>query len=671
MCGIFGIFTSQATASSLPQLQTLIEALYNLSESRGKESAGLHVLLSQKSHAWTAKSAQSASRFIRSVSYKKIHTVVSQRVAATPQPLAMLAHSRLVTNGSAAQSRNNQPVRTEDVTVIHNGIIVNVDALWQSHPELTRTAEVDTEVLSALLANALKEGNTPQQATAKLYSQIKGAASIAYVHDRSDFAVLATNTGDLYYAQDAASGLLVFASERYILEQGLGSAKLSMPITWLEPGQMLHVTLSTLTVSHSAIAEANISTKPSYHPFCVHEDYSHESVSNNFIPMTRVANETLLRYNEKNMAALKRCSRCILPSTFPFIRFDAQGVCNYCHGYTPKYSHLNPAQAKADFIARMERYRRAGKEADVIVPFSGGRDSSYGLHLIQKEFGLKPITFTYDWGMVTDLARRNVARMCGDLGIQNILVSADIQKKRANIRKNIAAWLKQPDLGLVPLFMAGDKHFFKITNEIKAQTGIRLDLWCANPLENTDFKSGFCGVSPDFDKQRLDYLSSSRKLQMIRYYATAFLKNPRYINTSLLDTFTAFLAYYMEPRKDFYFLFNYLVWDEKIVNDTLLGSYDWEISPDSPSTWRIGDGTAPFYNYIYMTANGFSEFDTFRSNQIREGMITREEALTNVLEENRPRAASLRWYLETVGLDFNSTIQRINRLDVRGLHSAT
>src|SRR5262249_48880267 len=158
-------------------------------------------------------------------------------------------------------------------------------------------------------------------------------------------------------------------------------------------------------------------------------------------------------------------------------------------------------------------YRRKDGTADAIVAFSGGRDSSYGLHLIKKELGFTPITFTYDWGMVTDLARRNIARMCGQLGIQNILVSADIQKKRDNSRRNVWGWLAKPDLGLVPLFMAGHKHFFKVTNQIKRQTNIALDLWCANPLENTDFKSGFCGVAPDFDKQRLDYLSSRRKAQ--------------------------------------------------------------------------------------------------------------------------------------------------------------
>ena len=46
---------------------------------------------------------------------------------------------------------------------------------------------------------------------------------------------------------------------------------------------------------------------------------------------------------------------------------------------------------------------------------------------------MKPITYTYDWGMVTDLARRNIARMCGSLGIENIVVSANLKEKTMRI----------------------------------------------------------------------------------------------------------------------------------------------------------------------------------------------------------------------------------------------
>ncbi len=80
---------------------------------------------------------------------------------------------------------------------------------------------------------------------------------------------------------------------------------------------------------------------------------------------------------------------------------------------------------------------------------------------------MHPITFTYDWGMVNDLARRNQARVVGKLGIEHIVISADIRTKRANIRKNLKAWLKRPDLGMVPILMAGDKQFYYYFHKVR------------------------------------------------------------------------------------------------------------------------------------------------------------------------------------------------------------
>ncbi len=687
MCGIFGVLLQRGAPIERDAVESLMSRLYVLSESRGKESAGLHAYLPSKRLAWTVKGTQSAADFLKTDSFRDAMGAVmlgAYGVGAAPQePLVLLAHSRLVTNGTAALPQNNQPVRSGRVSVIHNGIVVNVDTLWAAHAELQRFAEVDTEVLAAMLDASLRGGAGSAQATRRIYGALKGAASMAWVHDGLPLVTLATNTGDIYLAMDRQSQMLVFASERYILEQVLRAAgpEDRVPkvdaIEWLSAGNALcfdvggamapqrHVLAQEALLADDPappLAEPGLSAASTVH----HDSFTGrvEAIG----VLTRLADESLVRYGEASVRALRRCTRCVLPETFPFIAFDHGGVCNYCRSYRPRYGGMHPEETRKSFIASLERYRRNTAGPDAIVPFSGGRDSSYGLHLIKKEFGLKPVTFTYDWGMVTDLARRNVARLCGQLGIQNILVSADIKTKRDNIRKNVSAWLRQPDLGMVPLFMAGDKHFFRVVNELKRQTGIQLDLWCANPLENTDFKSGFCNVSPDFDKKRLDYLTLGRKARLAGYYASRFLKNPRYLNSSLQDTFGAFLAYYVEPRHDFYFMFDHFIWNEDEVNRTLLGEYEWELSPDSPSTWRIGDGTAPFYNYIYMTARGFTEFDTFRSNQIREGQITREQAMESIMVENRPRVPSLRWYLDTINLDFNDTIRRINTLDTLGLH---
>jgi hypothetical protein len=103
-----------------------------------------------------------------------------------------------------------------------------------------------------------------------------------------------------------------------------------------------------------------------------------------------------------------------------------------------------------------------------------------------------------------------------------------------------------------------------------------------------------------------------------------------------------------------------LKWDEKEVESTLINEYDWEVAKDTKSTWRIGDGTAPFYNYIYYVIAGLTENDTFRSNQIREGLITREKASELVNEQNIPRYESIKWYCDTIGIDFENTMRTIN-----------
>lgn len=680
MCGIFGFIAKPQANISSGKLSVLLDRLYQLSESRGKESVGCHLYLPAHKEAWTLKAPKTASAFLKSPEYQRL--VTSSLMGAysadrnqLSEPVSLLAHSRLVTNGTSALERNNQPVCVNGVTMIHNGIVVNVEQLWADNRHLERQAEVDTEVLAALLSDQLSSGKCPAQATAYVYSQIEGAASVAWSHEQGDWVILATNTGDLYYFVDKEAGYLAFASEKFILAQALskiGKAEDELRrLEWLEPNNGLNVNMKTLGLNKFSLAAVEAGGSIAY------EKHEGQVVHNHITIAGKAqsagfslgkADFNLLRYNEKSLRALRRCSRCVLPETFPFISYDSKGVCNYCHGYQPRYKGKDPADATQKFLENIYKYRRSNNEPDVLVPFSGGRDSSYGLHLIKKEFGLTPITFTYDWGMVTDLARRNVARICGQLGVQNILVSADIKAKRENIRKNVTAWLKRPDLGMVPLFMAGDKHFFSIVNRLKKQTGISLDLWSANPLENTDFKSGFCGVEPDFHKERLDYLSLGRKARMASYYGKNFLLNPGYINSSLFDTAGAFFAYYFEPRRDFYFMFNDLVWNEKEVNETLLNHYDWELASDTKSTWRIGDGTAPFYNYIYVTSRGFSEFDTFRSNQIREGMVSREEAMAEIFTENSPRPESINWYLSAIGLDFNSVVKKVNSLDSLGLH---
>ena len=668
MCGIFGIVAAPESGIDRYLLRDALHSLFVLSETRGKESAGITVKNGADRPLALLKMPLRASQMIRTDEYQSLfrqYVEPSFVGGHLRSPLAVVAHSRLVTNGTQEDNANNQPVWHGNSVMVHNGIVTNVRDLWERYRHLGRHSDVDTEILVALVDDYMKNGSSPPAALANAFAQIEGAASVAALYLDLDEISLATNTGSLYYAQ--ANGALVFGSEKFIVstlvEKCALDRKLGMGhVTWLEPGTGIEIDMAKPAANvFSLLKERGVGqrkTEPRQPTRLVDLSPQLPAVPQRILSTgQRAAEARLLKYEIETVRQLRRCSRCVLPETFPFITFDINGVCNYC----TNYRILNAGGREAE-LARVVSPYRADSGPECIVAFSGGRDSSFALHYIVHTLKLKPITFTYDWGMVTDLARRNIARVCGKLGIENILVSADIKKKRDNIRRNVAAWLKKPDLGMIPLFMAGDKQFFKYANNLKRETGVRLDIWAANKLENTDFKVGFCGIAPNFNKERIDSLSLARKVKLFGYYAQRVLVNPAYLNRSIPDTLSAYYSYYAAPRVDYVVLFDYIRWDEEVIERTLAEEYAWERSPDTTSTWRIGDGTAAFYNYCYFTAAGFSENDTFRSNQIREGMLSREKALALVEEENRPRYESIRWYLDAIGLDFEATVRKINKI---------
>lgn len=656
-------------------IRATLKSLGLLSEARGKDSSGLVFRDDAGSALRVFKGAIPISDLLsRPEIADAIRTQaghVSSDAATPARIFAAMGHARLVTNGTHVNDDNNQPVVKDGVVAIHNGIIVNADELWARTPGIQRTCDIDTEVVLAMVAQRLRAGEETTGAVAASLSSVVGTASMAFLfEDRASF-VAATNNGSLYAGTDDR-GVVVIASEAYFLREAVKVLKRYAPGAFSErpilPGHGVSVDLQTFGLREFDLQQEScqpVADVCRRFPIEVRGIPSRKAQKELVLDPAlmaaspRAAGEmTLLEDNAEELRGLRRCSRCILPETFPFIEYDAEGVCNYCRNYRIR-NQPKPLEQLLDLASR---YRRSGGAPDCIVPISGGRDSTFTLHVVKNVLKLNPITVTYDWGMVTDLARRNIARVCGKLRVENVIAAADISWKRENIRRNVEAWLRRPDLGMIPLFMAGDKFFYYYVNKLKQQTGIDLNIWGINPLENTDFKVGFLGVTPNHGKERIYSISGRGKAQLFAGVGRNVLLNPAYLNRSVVDTFGSFLSRYIIRHRDYYHLFDYYRWDEREIEELIVREYDWETAIDAESTWRVGDGTAAFYNYIYCTVAGFTEADTFRSNQVREGMMTREAALTCAEAENRPRYPTLRWYLDIVGLDFTSTIKTINAI---------
>ena len=636
MCGIFGVIVKAESSYDNRFLKKSLITLAKLSETRGKDSSGLCILNHKENSFDIIKGPIPANQLLKRNKVKNSLDTVFSKENDDKLKLSF-GHARLVTNGTQLEDANNQPVIKDDIICIHNGIVVNVDELWGKHSSLVRENEIDTEVLPALIRMELNSGNSLEYSVKNSIDKVFGTVSIATTFADLDKFVLATNNGSLYVIHNNKD-IIYFASERAMLNGLVKKMSLKENIGdfdffQLRANTMLVLDLNEFTFSKKYFSEIKMS-KESEKLLDVkrklsffHEDSHKKQISTvldlNEIHLSSeaVKDQELLIYPIERIKKLKRCTSCILPETFPFIVYDDKGECNYCKNYKKK----NQKRSLDELKALVEPYRSKDGSPDCLVPFSGGRDSMYVMHVIKKELDLNPIAFTYDWGMVTDLARRNIARICGELGVENIIVAADMHWKRTNIRKNIKAWLKKPDLGMIPLFMAGDKFFFYYADKVKKQTGIDLNIWGINHLENTDFKTGFGGLAPQFDKDKIYSLSVKNQLKLFGFVGKNILQSPGYINQSMLDSLGSFASRYIAPKSDYYHLFDYMQWDEKTIEDTIINEYKWETSMDTKSTWRIGDGTASFYNYVYTLVAGFSENDTFRSNQIREGMISRKQ----------------------------------------------
>ena len=598
MCGIFGIIgyndNNQADLKKLSKFATR----------RGQDSSGIMM------HTDRYKINRADYSIEKLMSKTKITNAN-----------LFLGIGRLITN----DNNENQPFFKNNICVFHNGIVVNDKEIFKKE-KIKRYSLLDTEVFYALTNKYIKKVSL-KKIYELILSKCEGTFSIAVALPKLGKLILCSNHGSLYYGNK--KNVTLFSSEKYHLQslgcKNIKSLNKNLKIFNIPKYNLNNIVTKTYSVKRNVLVP-----------------------NNNFVDKER----NILFADVPN---LKRCTKCILPYTFPFIAFNKAGVCNFCLNH----KNRNKPKPKDQLIRILNKYRNKSYE-DCIVPFSGGRDSSYALHLIVKELNMKPITYTYDWGMTSDIGRRNISRMCAKLGVENIIVSANIMTKRNNIKKNILAWLKKPHLGMVNIFTAGDKHFYKYIEEIKKQTNIDLNLWGYSPFEVTHFKSGFLGVPPDF---QMDRIYSHGALKQLRYQylrLKAMLNNLSYFNASLWDSLSGEYYRSFKKKKDYHYIYDYWEWNENLIDKTLINEYNWELAIDTKTTWRIGDGTAGFYNYIYHTMAGFTEHDTFRSNQVREGVITRDTAIKLVNEENQPRYENISQYLEMLGLNFTEVIKKIN-----------
>ncbi len=105
------------------------------------------------------------------------------------------------------------------------------------------------------------------------------------------------------------------------------------------------------------------------------------------------------------------CTRCVLDTSVASIKFDADGVCNYCHRFDARAETMpvDPSARAAELARIVGTIKAAGRRSryDCVIGVSGGVDSSYAA-LVAVRNGLRPLAVHVDNGWNTELAVKNI-----------------------------------------------------------------------------------------------------------------------------------------------------------------------------------------------------------------------------------------------------------------------
>jgi len=124
---------------------------------------------------------------------------------------------------------------------------------------------------------------------------------------------------------------------------------------------------------------------------------------------------------------MKHCTRCVLPENFPTIDFDENGLCNYCRTFEKE---KNPEELKTRHRQKFERLletNRGKKDYDVLMAYSGGKDSTYTLDIFKNHFGLRVLALSFDHGFMSPYAMRNINTVVERLGIDHIVFKPNFE----------------------------------------------------------------------------------------------------------------------------------------------------------------------------------------------------------------------------------------------------
>ena len=333
---------------------------------------------------------------------------------------------------------------------------------------------------------------------------------------------------------------------------------------------------------------------------------------------------------------IKRCTCCILPETYPGIKFNSDGVCNVCMDYDRTWKTWNEAgyiKSKIILEQIVKNAKELKRKYDCIVPFSGGKDSTYVLYICRKVFNMKVLAVNFDNGFQTNEAFQNIKN-----AVELLDTDLVIYKPAWLIMKNlISCFLLNTGEGCTP-WKAG---IGSIVYKIAKQERIPLIINGCSP--RSDERSHREIYFPDKDyflnvvtkNGLLNEVKESLYSEQIDLYKFISRVSRRITRLSLTDA----SIFKFLPKK--YLVWNtlqislpdYMKWNENEIYSVLIKELNWKES-------YVGkEHTDCHFNpvkcYLRFEKWGFGSKTQKLSALVRDGQMAREEALHLIKDEGK------------------------------------
>ena len=331
MCGIIGIVGKDQVADRL------VDGLRRM-EYRGYDSAGVCTI--------------NDGVLVRRRAQGKLKNLVTELTGNEALGMIGIAHTRWATHG-APTTHNAHPHATDDVALVHNGIIENYKPLRDSLIADGRTLESDTdsEVVAHLMSQQIENGASPEDALKTVLPQLRGAFALAIAFRAFPDMLIGARLG---------SPLVVGygEGETFLGSDALALAPLTQKITYLEEGDWVVITKDGATIydAENKLVEREITTSGASAAAVEKGNYRHFMQKEIFEQPTVVA-QTLASYVHRadEVVALPQMDFDL--SAIKRITIVACGT-SYYAGLVAKYWFEQFARVPVDIdVASEFRYR--------------------------------------------------------------------------------------------------------------------------------------------------------------------------------------------------------------------------------------------------------------------------------------------------------------------------